>query len=293
MKKLVWVLSAFPFLLTSAFAGQNLEAFISAETGGKLELSGSTVSYPPGTNVLTKGDDKIYSTSKVVGGKHFHEMVVVKSKPGTLNRISILKDEDYQDGKVYYVQSFSTLSVEDGRPTSMTNCDLNVNRERYNNKDYRDGNYNGFVHDMVWGTPSERLFGSCYTVTDSICDELKKGFADPDFKKIKNEMKSCQTFADKFSKTITGEKYFDDEAKAEENIKAMSEAWETMNYNPKSDGKVKSSWASFYNNLNRGERESFAGTVKKFGKMISLCEKLKFQPKQSVKTEQDAANKAK
>lgn len=239
-------------------------------------MSGTNISYPNGTSVTIKGEDKIYTNTTKRDGAFEREMLIVSEKN---KRISILKDVDNQGSKTYYKQDFSLLALEDGRPSSLTNCDIYVSRDKYSNSEYSESKFNSYVKDLIWGTAKEKIFGTCFTVTNSICESLKRDFNDPDFKKIKSNMNSCQKFADKFSKASTGDSYYRDEEAASANIEAMGDAWEKLNVNPKAEGKVKSEWIDFYNNLARGERENFSYSVKRYSKMLDMCERMEFAPK--------------
>ncbi len=267
-------------LTNQILALDSISKFMREETQNKFGYNSGNIISPPGTNSSTVKGFKYYTnTEEFDEGYKVRKAVILHPKNENdpkSTKISVLQDVNYKDNNTHYTQEFSTVSVKDNQVQSITNCNVQVNRNAVTNQNYRDGDFPALVMVMTVGKVDEKITGQCFTITDKICNNLKKEFKSPDFKSINKELKACTDFSKKFSTGLIAGDYYKDIEESKSNISALKEAWKTVAYKKDASKYIDTDWNKVYDNLEQGERESFIHNMKKISDMISLCEKIEF-----------------
>jgi hypothetical protein len=237
------------------------------------------------TKISTSSGGKTKSFQKkdrfktsIGSGTHFDKTTIqyTDNDQKKIKRIVSIIDTERPDTATWGSTKLKTATLKDGKIESFTSCHYTANG-KLTNKEKDTKKDDGFLNRIYWAISedslkNERIIGSCFTVTKSICDGINKNMKNGLQGALK-QSKQCFKFTKKLEEAITKD-YYGDERTAQQNINSVSNAYADVH--PLPEG-VTRSYSMFVNNLARGKRSSPSLEFSKLGKMLSLCNQLEFK----------------
>lgn len=252
---------------------------IRVNSQGKVTYENHNLELSPKTN------EKIYTidNKNLSLYPYQRERVVFRYKDDEqkqVKRVTLIRDGYVPNDGKEYSQTSSTIDVIDSRAVSLTKCNFQSRGGNILNKDRMVPRTS---IDNIWDSVESlldssvsKLNGHCISVTNRVCEDIKRQLKAPDFEKAKKDLKTCVELTSGIQKAFN----FPTESFVE-NIDDIRRNWQDMNTNKTRKVSEKQQWEKFYSNLFKGTYSNIYENIKGLGTIIVMCEGLEFYDKES------------